>query len=186
MLEQLFGSRTRAKLLHLFLENTEQAFFVREICRTINERIHSVRRELENLEKFGLLISRSQDQKRYYQVNADFTIFNELKDLINKSKLLARKIFDQKAKKLTGIKYLALTGLFTDEEDAPTDVLLIGKLSRESLEKFIKELEKVYRKQIRYTYFSNQEYNLRRDLTDKFLYSILNGKKIILVNKLGI
>ena len=91
-----------------------------------------------------------------------------------------------KAQKLAGVKYLALTGLFTEEEDLPTDVLLIGKVSREALEKFVKELEKVYRKEIRYTYFTNQEYNLRKDLTDKFLYSILNSKKIVLINKIGL
>ena len=51
MLEQLFGSRTRTKLLYLFLEHPEEAFFVREITRQIKERINSVRRELDNLEK---------------------------------------------------------------------------------------------------------------------------------------
>lgn len=186
MLEQLFGSRTRSKLLHLFLENVEQPFFVREICREINERIHSVRRELENLEKFGLISSKFKDQKKYYRINPDFPIFNELKALIDKSKILAKRLLTSKAQKLVGVTYLALTGLFTDEENLPTDVLLIGKVSREALEKFIKELEKVYRKEIRYTYFTNQEYILRKDLTDKFLYSILNSKKIVLINKLGL
>ena len=87
MLEQLFGSRTRVKLLHLFLENIEQDFFVREICRAINERIHSVRRELENLEKFGLISPRTEDQKKYYKINSDFPVLEELRRLIEKSKL---------------------------------------------------------------------------------------------------
>lgn len=186
MLEQLFGSRTRSKLLHLFLENVNQTFFVREICRTINERINSVRRELDNLEKFGLITFQSREQKKYYQINPEFPIYNELKALIAKSKLLAQKILDQKAQKLAGVKYLALTGLFTDEKEVATDVLLIGKISREALEKFIKELEKIYHKEIRYTYFTTQEYHLRKDVTDKFLYSIINSNKIVLVNKLGI
>ncbi len=186
MLEQLFGSRTRAKLLHLFLENVHEAFFVREICRLINERINSVRRELVNLEKFGLLTSKLEDQKKYYLINSDFPILAELKALIDKSKVLAERKLGEKAKKIPGVKFLALTGMFTEETEVPTDVLFIGKVSRDSMDKFITELKKVYRMDIRYTYFTMQEYNLRRNVTDKFLYSILNGKKIILVNDLKI
>ncbi len=186
MLEQLFGSRTRAKLLHLFLENVSRSFFVREICRAINERINSVRRELDNLEKFGLITFQTKEQKKFYQINQDFPVYNELKALIAKSKLLAQRILDQKAQKLIGLRYLALTGQFTDEENVQTDVLLVGRIPREALEKFIKELEKIYRREIRYTYFSTQEFNLRKDLTDKFLYSIINSNKVVLVNKLGI
>ena len=186
MLEQLFGSRTRAKLLYLFLENVDQAFFVREICRLINERIHSVRRELQNLDKFCLILPKNEDQKKYYRINTEFPILEELKSLIEKSKILAQKSLNQKAQKLEGIKYLALTGRLTEENDIQTDVLFIGKVSRDAMEKFIDELKKIYRMEIRFTHFSLQEYNLRRSVTDKFLYSIINGKKIVFVNKLDI
>ena len=54
MLENLFGSRARTNLLKLFLLN-QQEFFVREIARKTGEKLNSVRRELENLEKLGLI-----------------------------------------------------------------------------------------------------------------------------------
>lgn len=184
MLEQLFGSRTRTKLLHLFFENSNRPFFVREICREINERIHSVRRELANLEKFELIVSQERDQKRFYKINPSFPIINELHTLLQKSKILFEQDMTKKAQKVEGLKFFALTGQFTREEDIQTDVLLIGKISREALEKFIKEIENTYGRNIRYTYFNMQEYNLRKELSDKFLYSILNGKKVVLINKL--
>ena len=92
MLEQLFGSRTRTKLMYLFLENPENIFFVREITRAIGERINSVRRELDNLERFGLIKSKTDNQKRYYGADKNFVLFNELKTLIDKSKLLAERL----------------------------------------------------------------------------------------------
>ena len=82
MLEQLFGSRTRTKLLYLFLENPEDPFFVREITREIKERINSVRRELDNLEKFGLITSKTENQKKYYSLDKNFVLYNELKSLL--------------------------------------------------------------------------------------------------------
>jgi len=185
MLEQLFGSNTRNKLLYLFLENPDEAFFVREITRSINERINSVRRELDNLERFGLILPKSDGQKKYYFVDKNFILYQELKSLIVKSKMLAEKLIAVKVKKLDGIKYLALTGQLVGVADTPTDVLLVGAISNEQLQKFIKELEKDYRVAVKYTHFSTKEYNLRKSMTDKFLYNIINGPKIELINRLS-
>lgn len=186
MLEQLFGSRTRDKLLKLFLENPDQQFFVRELTREINERIHSVRRELDNLTKLGLLSSKQVDQKRFYQVDKDFVLFDELSALVKKSKLLIENVVADKVSKLEGLRYLALTGRFVEDEVMLTDVLLVGKISQEALKKFIRDLEIIYQKEIRYTHLTTHEFNVRKELTDKFLYSIINGKKIVLVNKIGV
>lgn len=184
MLEQLFGSRTRNKLLTLFLENPDKSFFVRELTREIDERINSVRRELDNLAKFGLLTSKQVDQKRFYQVNKKFVLYGELYELIKKSKLLIEKVVTESVQKLDGLKYLALTGCFVDDDIIQTDVLLVGKITDDELQKFINELENIYQKEIRYTHLTTHEFNVRKELTDKFLYTVLNGKKIVLVNKI--
>ena len=49
MLEHLFGSKTRVRLLRLFLHHPEEAFFVRELARKTHFQMNAVRRELENL-----------------------------------------------------------------------------------------------------------------------------------------
>ena len=56
MIDALFGSKTRVKLLHLFLNNPGQPFYVREITRKIDEQINSVRRELSNMLEVGIII----------------------------------------------------------------------------------------------------------------------------------
>jgi predicted transcriptional regulator len=55
MIEQLFGSKTRVKLLQLFMSNPNRSFYVREITRKIDEQINSVRRELANLLSIGII-----------------------------------------------------------------------------------------------------------------------------------
>ena len=57
MLAKLFGSNSRVKILKLFLMRTNDKFYIRQIARDLGLQLNSVRRELENLEKFGLLIS---------------------------------------------------------------------------------------------------------------------------------
>ena len=77
MFEQLFGSKTRVKVLNLFLNNEERSFYVREITRRVNEQINSVRRELSNLKNLNILSSKRQNGKLYYTVNKHFEMFQE-------------------------------------------------------------------------------------------------------------
>lgn len=55
MLEQIFGSNTRSRLLKIFMLNPEKAFFIRELTRMIDTQINSVRRELDNLLRCGII-----------------------------------------------------------------------------------------------------------------------------------
>ncbi len=106
MLEDLFGSKTRAKLLTLFFNNPENAFYVRGISRELHENINSIRREIINLEKIGLiravpfdkinepaadLAKDIQENKKYYQVNKDYTLYEEMLNLVIRYKLLVDK-----------------------------------------------------------------------------------------------
>lgn len=78
MIEQLFGSKTRVKLLQLFYSNPNRPFYVREITRKIDEQINSVRRELANLLSIGIIVSEDTDNKLYYEVNQKFEYFAPL------------------------------------------------------------------------------------------------------------
>src|SRR5438105_15536152 len=78
MIEQLFGSKTRVKLLQLFYMNPNRSFYVREITRKIDEQINSVRRELANLLSIGIISSDSNNNRLYYEVNQKYEYFKPL------------------------------------------------------------------------------------------------------------
>src|ERR1700760_3352624 len=78
MIEQLFGSKTRVKLLHLFYSNPSRAFYVREITRKVDEQINSVRRELANLLNIGIITSESNNNRLYYEVNQTYEHYKAL------------------------------------------------------------------------------------------------------------
>jgi predicted transcriptional regulator len=78
MLERLFSSRARVKLLELFLLRPEREVHVREICRRTGLNINAVRRELANLEEIGLLTSCRKGNALFYTVNIAFPIYQEL------------------------------------------------------------------------------------------------------------
>lgn len=194
MLEQLFGSRTRWKLLKVFLSHDEDHFYIRELTRLTDEKINSVRRELSNLENWGIIISEKPStvntekankakEKKYFKVNADFVLFNELKDLIMKSWLLVEKSLVDKLAKMGKIKLLILSGKFVNNPTVETDLLIVGSINREKLKTFMKQLSRSFGEDVHYTVMTTKEYHYRKDVTDRFLYRILETGHIKMIDK---
>lgn len=87
MLSKLFTSKTRSKIITLFMLNPGEELYVREITKKINENINSVRRELSNLEDIGLLTSRKAGNLKYFRVDNEFYLYNELYNMVMKLKV---------------------------------------------------------------------------------------------------
>lgn len=196
MLEQLFGSKTRVSLLRLFLNNPEKYFYVREMTRNLSLHLNSIRRELSNLEKIGIISSHTKkdlekevekklkDNKKYYKLNNSFVFVEELKSLLVKAQLILEKSLIRKIEKLGSISYFLLSGVFVGREDAPADLLVVGKANRLKFQRLINSFEKELGKQINYTILSKSDFQYRKDVTDKFLYDLLEGKNLVVVDKL--
>ncbi len=186
MLEQLFGSKTRVKLLQFLLNNPDKAYYLRQLTRNLGGQLNSIRREIENLEKLGIVkIDEISRAKKYFKTNTEFILYPELKALILKSQLLLEKNFITEIEKCAKISLLVLTGFFVGIENYPTDMLIIGKINKEKMNSLIKKFERQLNHQIKYTVMSYNEYRYRQDITDRFLYDILEGKKAIIIDKIN-
>jgi DNA-binding MarR family transcriptional regulator len=182
MLKRLFTSNTRIKLLTVFLLNPESEFFIRELTRKLEEQINSVRRELDNLKKMGLLKTKSRNRKKYYMVNKNFVAFHELKSIIMKAmsdkENIARKIMS-----FGTLDVIILSGMFVDK-DSPIDLLMVGDVERRSLEHyFTNELET--KRPVRFSIMAKEEFLYRRKCKDRFLNDIIEDRdNIVALNKL--
>ena len=194
MIDQLFGSKTRVKLLQLFYSNPNRSFYVREITRKIDEQINSVRRELANLLSIGIIVSRNDNNKLYYEVNQKFEYNTALSEIFsNKSKVKENsekehgQVVDSGIFRGIGNVELAFyTGQFTNDEISGIDLLIVGDVNRNKLEKFIIDLESQENKEIRYVVMNLDEYIYRQQVKDRFISNIILAKKQVLVDKNGI
>ncbi|MCD4705539.1 hypothetical protein K8R61_00470 [bacterium] len=199
MLEQLFNSKIRVKLLRLFLANPNKQYYIRQLTRLLDSQINSVRREVDNLVSIGILspvsnseqkkktkdVSKKGDsQRKYFEVNINFDLYSELKSLILKSHLVVKKGICKDIANAGKINYLAFTGIFVDVPDFPIDILIVGRASKIKINKVINKFEKELNRNINYTLMSKTEFLYRKDLTDRFLYSILEGKKIVAIDNI--
>lgn len=212
MLDKLFGSNSRVKLLKLFFLHPADRFYIREIARHLELQLNSVFRELNNLEEMGLLLAEAgpegeeeppiepiepeitskkktpkekeikKQERKYYKVNPDFIFFNEIKALIVKSQMLYEKDFTDSLKKVGDIKLLVLTGIFVNSFDSPVDLLLVGNCNKKKLLKVIDDLEGELVKEVNYAVMTEEEFAYRREITDMFLYNILEGEKLVVID----
>jgi hypothetical protein len=104
MIEQLFGSKTRVKLLQLFYSNPNRAFYVREITRKIDEQINSVRRELSNLLSIGLITSDATNNRLYYEVDQSYEYYKPLATIFGGLKTAPAPAAEAKPAKKAGQK----------------------------------------------------------------------------------
>ncbi len=85
ILEQLFASKTQAKLLTFLFKNAEKTFYQREIVRAMGDSLSTVQYEIKRLVDLGLLKTETKKRKKYYTLDKTFYLFPELRSIIFKS-----------------------------------------------------------------------------------------------------
>lgn len=196
MIEQLFGSKTRVKLLGLFYSNPNRPFFVREITRKIDEQINSVRRELANLLNAGIIISENTNNKLYYEVNKEYEFYAPLSEIFGKGTVATAKKAqttdvtiveqDDDIKALGNVELAVLTGQFTRDDTSGVDLLIVGNVNDHQVSKYVAKLEANEGKEIRYAILTPSDFEYRRNIKDKFVSTVLLSKLQVLVDKNGI
>lgn len=210
MIEQLFGSKTRVKLLQLFYSNPNRSFYVREITRKIDEQINSVRRELANLLSMGIIASDNNNNRLYYEVNQKYEFYEPLaaifggKAMAPAKSTKATKSKDDKVeekaidaivkdtpevaelKSLGNVELVIYTGQFTRDDTSGVDMLIVGDVNHTKVNKHIEDLEKKENKEIRFTVMTLPDFEYRKQVKDRFLSDVLVSKKQIVIDKQNI
>jgi len=213
VIEQLFGSKTRVKLLQLFFSNPNRSFYVREITRKIEEQINSVRRELSNLLSIGIIKSDANNNRLYYEVDQDYQHYQPLAMIFGGLALAAEAPVpaakagakDKPAAKpapvaatpaeppmakdiraLGNIELAVLTGQFTRDNSAGVDLLIVGDVNQTKVDHFVSELEKSEKKEIRFAVLDRGNYDYRLQVKDRFISNVQAAKKQVIIDASGL
>lgn len=90
MIEKLVTSKTRIKILKLFLSHIDDRYYLRELERLLGESLSPLRRQLLKLTDMGILITEEEANLKYYRLNKDFEGLEELKNMILERNVIAR------------------------------------------------------------------------------------------------
>ena len=180
------------KLLQLFYSNPNRSFYVREITRKIDEQINSVRRELANLLNVGIITSDNNDNKLYYEVNQKYEFYEPLQQIFGGGKRRSVKkaaapdsvTADEtdEFKSLGHVELVVYTGQFTRDDSTGVDLLIVGDVNRNAVQKYVTELEAKEGKDIRYSVMTASDFEYRKTIKDRFVTQLLGAKKQVVVD----
>lgn len=183
-LEDIITSKVRVKILDLFFSNLTEMYHVRGIVREIKEEINAVRRELERLEKAGILKKEPRGNRVYYFVRTDYPGFGDLMSIVSKSTGLGHEIFESR-NKLGKISFVMFSGRFARmkprKKDDNVDVLVVGEVVLPELAMIIRTYESKLGREINYTVMTREELDYRKKRRDPFLQSIFLGSRVMII-----
>ena len=183
-LEDIITSKVRVKILDLFFSNLTEMYHVRGIVREIGEEINAVRRELERLERVGLLKKEPRGNRIYYFIRHDYSGFGDLLSYVSKSTGLGKSINDSRAK-LGKLLFVMFSGKFARmkprKKDEEVDILIVGEVVLPELAMIIRSFESKLGREINYTVMTREELDYRKKRRDPFLQSIFLGSRVMII-----
>jgi predicted nucleotidyltransferase len=182
MLEELFSSAARVKVLALFLTNPENKYYLRQACKLSGLPVMAVQRELNKLVKIGLLSREASGNRVYFQVSKGFPIYKELKEIMLKTTGLGDTLTAMiaRSKEVDAAFIFGSYAEGNERKGSDIDLFVIGKISARKLQEGITRASAKLRREIVPVLYSAEEYKKEKQKKNHFIVSLLDKPKIFL------
>jgi len=179
---ELTKSRLRRKLLGYFFAHPQDNVYVREAAAILDEDAGNLSKELSRLEDLGIFISSNRGKEKYFSLNKEYPLYEELKSVVSKT-IGVEGSLKEAMEKFEGIKIAFIYGSFAQGKDnslSDIDILVIGNPDKDKLMEKIELLEKKFKREVNYNIYSEKELKARLDGKDSFILNIIKRPKIML------
>ena len=190
ILESLFNSKARVKVLKFLFRNYPVSVGIKDLSKRTQEQFEPVQKEIRELVKMGLI--KSVDRK-YYALDTKFEFYEELRNLILKSSPAEKHRLIRRISGLGQIKLAVVSGVFLDGRmisntaDSEVDLFIVGNnINKDKLRLFLRSLEAEVGKELRFGLMENKEFEYRYGMFDRFVRVLLDGPHDKLINKVGL
>jgi|GEM_PF-375605 len=181
-LDRLLRSKTRTRLIWYFFDNLDKTPGVRELSREINIQVHAVAREINFLKQANILIERKTPSKYYYTLNRESHFFPELMGLFHKSYGLGGLVMNN-LDMIKDTSYIILTSYYIfkmERGKQDVDLLFVGNPKVDQVSIFLHNLEIKLGYEILYAIISEQDFMLRKEQHNPFIWNILSRPYVLL------
>ena len=203
ILEKLFGSAAKVKIIKLFLFNSESAFDVASTAERAKVSRRITRKEISDLEKIGFIRQKSYTKEAKRQKDRTMQIFRKrvngwtldqkfpyieaIKSFLSAINPMRHKDFIDKISRAGKIQLLIISGVFIKDPDSRVDLFVVGdNIKQGQLDNIVKIIESEIGQEIRYIVFETPEFNYRLSIFDKLIRDILDYPHEKIINKLNL
>lgn len=188
ILNKLFGSPYKTRLVRFFISNPDSFFSFDEISMRTKIQPAILRREIILLSRINLIRHSKKNSAEKWILNSSFIFLRPLKNLILSSMPVSGNELLEKLKKIGRLKLIILSGVLIQEEnDSKIDVMIVGdNIKKGALVKILKNIESDLGREISYALMSTNEFRYRFDIRDKFIREILESPHQKILDRLKI
>jgi len=201
ILGKLFGSMGIVKILRLFLFNPNQPFERQDIIERTGVSSKVVSQELSMLSSIGFVrkktfykpivlkhSGRTTVKKRKVSglmLNAQFKYLDALRNFLIDATLPSHEEIARRFRKMKSVKLVIASGIFTKSPDGEIDLLVVGNgIRQKTLEMIVRKMEAELGKELRYAYFTVNDYIYRLNMYDKLIRDVYDYQHMIVINRL--
>lgn len=183
-IHSILFSKTRWQVLNELVLRGNNGIHLREIARRTELNVNGIRRELQNLENAGIVVSRKIGSQNLFFVNPQCQILNELRMLVIKTGGVAGEIEAalrsiEKKIKLAYIYGSYASGTFGVDSDI--DLMVVGSVAFRTVADILMDVEDKIQIEINPTVYSIKEYTDKLRKGKGFVYNVHAGERIMLV-----
>ena len=196
ILEKLFGSMAKVRVMKMFLFHSGGVFTMSDIKKRTQITTPKIRKEVQNLQNIGFLKKKnvleegkSGTKKKSvgWKLDQSFPYLAPLQGMLVNTTPFANKEIAKKFKNCGDIKLIIVSGIFIQNWESRIDLLVIGdKFKKTALQSVIKTLEADMGRELRYTVFTTDEFEYRMNIYDKLIRDVVDFPHEKVINKLGI
>lgn len=196
ILEKLFGSAAKVRVMKLFLFHPNSTFDMEEIKKRSQLNSSKIQKEMRSLEKMGFLKKKSMSlmskngknkkKVKAWSVDFKFPYLKHLQSMLVHTSPFANKDIVKKFKNAGDLKLLIISGIFIQNWESRVDILIVGdKLKSSTLHSVIKTLEADMGCELRYTVLETDDFKYRLNIYDKLIRDVLDFPHEKVLNKIG-
>ncbi|MFA6415131.1 MAG: hypothetical protein WCV89_04090 [Candidatus Paceibacterota bacterium] len=187
LLNKIFGSGARLKMLRLFIFNQDAALTLIEIADRTKLTKEVARHEIAELLAAELLRKKGVQAPTRYQVNPRFEHLAALDTFIRETTSVRPQNILKALRKAGALRLVALSGLFTGILEPQIDLLVVGDhLDEKALASAVRTLEAELGREIRYASFATADFRYRRGVYDRLLRDVFDYPHRLLIDKIGL
>ena len=169
--------------MKLFLFNPENDFYQRQISLLTHQPIRGIQREVEKLQRIGLIEKSVQGNRIYYKTNKECPIFEELKGIFFKATGIA-EVLKKNLKKTSSIQIAFIYGSYAKGEESllsDIDLFIVGWITSKGLSALLSKPKRELGRTINYVLYPVEEFRKKITRKDHFLKTVLQEKKIFIL-----
>lgn len=158
-LQHIISGKIRLRLLMKFFLNPENQVYLRGLAREFEVSTNTVRQELEKLSESGVIKSTREKQKRFFMANIKHPLYNSIRQMLLHHTGV-ETVFEEVIRKLGKVDLVYLTGpLARGNDTSILDVILVGDVDRNFLNRLIVKAEAITGKKIRIARYTKEEWS---------------------------